>query len=190
MGIVLKRNLGQFRHWLREGILSGRPGKTVSGITDVLFFLAFTFCYSWEFVNTTMFKKGFSDEFELRMEGYYHLAVMLALFCGIAALILQRNIQLAVFEALFLAAGFLHWKAGAGKYSYFVLCVLIVGMTGRSFKALLTIAFSIGTAFMASAFAASQLGIIQDLVYTGGRHSFGIVYCTDCAAHLLFLMIM
>ena len=190
MGIVLKRNLGQFRHWLREGILSGRPGQTVSGITDVLFFLAFTFCYSWEFVNTTMFKKGFSDEFELRMEGYYHLAVMLALFCGIAALILQRNIQLAVFEALFLAAGFLHWKVGAGKYSYFVLCVLIVGMTGRSFKALLTIAFSIGTAFMASAFAASQLGIIQDLVYTGGRHSFGIVYCTDCAAHLLFLMIM
>ena len=69
MGIVLKRNLGQFRHWLREGILSGRPGQTVSGITDVLFFLAFTFCYSWEFVNTTMFKKGFSDEFELRMEG-------------------------------------------------------------------------------------------------------------------------
>jgi hypothetical protein len=43
---------------------------------------------------------------------------------------------------------------------------------------------------MAVTFAASQLGIITDLVYKGGRHSFGIIYCTDCAAHILFLMVM
>ena len=55
---------------------------------------------------------------------------------------------------------------------------------------LLAIAFSIGTAMMAVTFAASQLGIITDLVYEGGRHSFGIIYCTDCAAHILFLMII
>lgn len=179
-----------FERWLGEGIFSGTARGAVSGITDILFYLSFIVCYSWGFINTTMFKKGFSDAFELRMDGLLHFAVVNALICGIIALLLQDSIRQALFEVVLLAAGFLHWKFGAGKYEYFVLCVLIVGMTGRSFKMLLTIAFSIGTAMMAAAFATSQLGVITDLVYEGGRHSFGIIYCTDCAAHILFLMIM
>ena len=179
-----------FDRWLGEGIFSGTAKGAVSAVTDVLFYLSFSVCFSWEFINTTMFKKGFSDVFELRMDGLYHFAVLNALACGVAAVLLQDSLRQAAFEAALLAAGFLSWKAGAGKYEYFVLCVLIVGMTGRSFKVLLSIAFAIGTAIMAAAFAASQLGIIEDLVYEGGRHSFGIIYCTDCAAHILFLLII
>ena len=190
MSNVLKKEPGHFGRWLRGGLLSGRPKQTVSGITDIIFFLAFTFCFSWDFIYTTMFKKLFSDEFKVSMKGWYDIAVIAALLCGIAALLLQDSVRQALFEALILTAGYLHWKVGGGKYSYFVFCVLIVGMTGRSFRALLTIACSIGTVMVVAAFAASQLGIIEDLVYTGGRHSFGIVYCTDCAAHILFLMIM
>ena len=190
MSNVMKKDRGQFGRWLRGGLLSGRPKQTVSGITDIIFFLAFTFCFSWEFINTTMFKKLFSDEFKVSMRSWFDIAVIAALLCGVAALLLQDSVRQALFEALILTAGYLHWKVGGGKYSYFVFCVLIVGMTGRSFKALLAIACSIGTAMMAAAFVASQLGVIEDLVYTGGRHSFGIVYCTDCAAHILFLMIM
>ena len=179
-----------FERWLGEGFFSGSVKGVVTAATDVLFFLSFTFCFWWEFVNTTMFKKGFSDAFELRMEGLYHFAVINAVICGVIAVLMQESVRQAVFEAALLLAGFLHWKAGAGKYEYFVLCVLIIGMTGRSFKVLLSIAFTIGTLMMAGAFAASQLGIIEDLVYEGGRHSFGIIYCTDCAAHILMLMIM
>lgn len=179
-----------FVRWLGEGILSGKPVGALSGLTDILFFLSFTVCYSWGFINTTMFKKGFSDAFELRMEGLLHFAVLNILVCGIIALLLQNSLQQAVFELVLLAAGFCHWKFGAGKYEYFVMCVLIVGMTGRSFKMLLSIAFTIGSAIMAAAFVASQLGIITDLVYEGGRHSFGIIYCTDCAAHFLYLMVI
>ena len=176
--------------WLGEGFFSGSARGAVSALTDVLFFLSFIVCYSWGFINTTMFKNDFSDAFKLRMDGLLHFAVINALLCGVIALLLQDSLQQAVFEVILLAAGFCHWKFGAGKYEYFVLCVLIVGMTGRSFKMLLAIAFSIGTAMMAVTFAASQLGIITDLVYEGGRHSFGIIYCTDCAAHILFLMII
>lgn len=183
--------IGQsFERWLGEGLLSGTVAGTVSALTDILFFLSFIVCYSWGFINTTMFKNDFSDAFKAQMDGLFHFAVIIALICGVIALLLQKNLQLAVFEIALLAAGFLHWKLGAGKYEYFVLCVLIVGMTGRSFKTLLMIALSIGSAMMAVTFAASQLGIITDLVYEGGRHSFGIIYCTDCAAHILFLMIM
>ena len=167
MSDVMKKERGQFGRWLRGGLLSGRPKQTVSGITDIIFFLAFTFCFSWEFINTTMFKKLFSDDFELRMEGWYNIAVIAAFACGVAALLLQDSVRQALFEALILTAGYLHWKVGGGKYSFFVFCVLIVGMTGRSFKALLVIACSIGTAMTAAAFAASQLGVIEDLVSTG-----------------------
>ena len=179
-----------FERWLGEGLFSGTAAGTVSALTDILYFLSFIVCYSWGFINTTMFKNDFSDAFKAQMDGLFHFAVISALICGVIALLLQKNLQLAVFEIALLASGFLHWKLGAGKFEYFVLCVLIVGMTGRSFKVLVSIALAIGSAMMAVTFAASQLGIITDLVYKGGRHSFGIIYCTDCAAHILFLMVM
>ena len=179
-----------FERWLGEGLFSGTAAGTVSALTDILYFLSFIVCYSWGFINTTMFKNDFSDAFKAQMDGLFHFAVINALICGVIALLLQKNLQLAVFEIALLASGFLHWKLGAGKFEYFVLCVLIVGMTGRSFKVLVSIALTIGSAMMAVTFAASQLGIITDLVYKGGRHSFGIIYCTDCAAHILFLMVM
>lgn len=179
-----------FESWLEEGLFSGTVAGTVSALTDILYYLSFIVCYSWGFINTTMFKNDFSDAFKAQMDGLFHFAVINALICGVIALLLQKNLQLAVFEIALLASGFLHWKLGAGKFEYFVLCVLIVGMTGRSFKVLVSIALTTGSAMMAVTFAASQLGIITDLVYKGGRHSFGIVYCTDCAAHILFLMVM
>lgn len=179
-----------FVRWLGEGIFSGTPVGALRGVTDILFFLSFIVCYGWGYINTTMFKRGFSDAFELRMEGLLHFAVLNALVCGIIALLLQNSLQQAILEIVLLAAGFCHWKFGAGKYEYFVFCVLIVGMTGRSFKILLSIAFTIGSVITAAAFVASQLGIITDLVYEGGRHSFGIIYCTDCAAHFLYLMVI
>lgn len=179
-----------FQRWLREGILSGTVTGVVLAITDILFYLSFIFCYCWGFMNTTMFKNDFSDAFKLQMEGYLHLAVICALICGIISVLLQDSVSQAVFEVLLIVVGFCHWKLGAGKYEFFVLCVLIVGMTGRSFKVLTAIALIAGSIMMAVTFAASQTGVITDLVYEGGRHSFGIIYCTDCAAHFLFLMIM
>ena len=179
-----------FQRWLREGILSGTVTGVVLAITDILFYLSFIFCYCWGFMNTTMFKNDFSDAFKLQMEGYLHLAVICALICGIISVLLQDSVSQAVFEVLLIVVGFCHWKLGAGKYEFFVLCVLIVGMTGRSFKVLTAIALIAGSIMMAVTFAASQTGVITERGYEGGRHSFGIIYCTDCAAHFLFLMIM
>ena len=164
--------------------------RAVSDDIYQVFYLSFIFCYCWGFMNTTMFKNDFSDAFKLQMEGYLHLAVICALICGIISVLLQDSVSQAVFEVLLIVVGFCHWKLGAGKYEFFVLCVLIVGMTGRSFKVLTAIALIAGSIMMAVTFAASQTGVITDLVYEGGRHSFGIIYCTDCAAHFLFLMIM
>ena len=111
-----------FERWLGEGLFSGTAAGTVSALTDILYFLSFIVCYSWGFINTTMFKNDFSDAFKAQMDGLFHFAVINALICGVIALLLQKNLQLAVFEIALLASGFLHWKLGAGKCEYFVLC--------------------------------------------------------------------
>lgn len=176
--------------WLRQGILSGKTSCVMRGLTDILFYPAFAFCYTWVFISdSTMFSKVMSDSFKESMTQGYHFAVFIALLCAVTAMLVQDSVQLAVFETILLIVGYTSYKIGGHKFSYFVLCVLIVGATGRSFRKILSISFVAGCLVMAAAYAGCRIGIIEDLVYRGGRHSFGIVYCTDCAAHILFLML-
>ncbi len=176
--------------WLRQGILSGKTSSVMRGLTDILFYPAFAFCFTWVFVSdSTMFSKVMTDSFKESMTQCYHFAVFSALLCAVTAMLAQESVQLAVFETILLIAGYSSYKIGGQKFSYFVLCVLIVGATGRSFRKILYISFVAGCLAMAAAYAGCRLGIIEDLVYRGGRHSFGMVYCTDCAAHILFLML-
>lgn len=176
--------------WLRQGILSGKTSSVMRGLTDILFYPAFAFCFTWVFVSdSTMFSKVMTDSFKESMTQCYHFAVFSALLCAVTAMLAQESVQLAVFETILLIAGYSSYKIGGQKFSYFVLCVLIVGATGRSFRKILYISFAAGCLVMAAAYAGCRMGIIEDLVYRGGRHSFGMVYCTDCAAHILFLML-
>ncbi|MDO5131613.1 MAG: hypothetical protein Q4D81_01365 [Eubacteriales bacterium] len=180
----------EFVLWLRQGILSGKVSDFLRGLTDILYYPVFAFCYGWIFiVDSTMFSKKMPDAFKETMTEYYHIAVFAALLCAVAAMLAQNSVHLAVFETLLMIVGYTSYKIGGHKFSYFVLCVLIVGATGRSFRKILSISFVLGCLGMAAAYAGCRLGIIEDLVYRGGRHAYGMVYCTDCAAHILFLML-
>lgn len=71
---------------------------------------------------------------------------------------------------------------------------LIVGAKDVDFKKILKVYLVISITFMVAAFSASQYGLIEDLQYvatrgeeTFVRHSFGIVYPTDYAAHLFYM---
>lgn len=80
-------------------------------------------------------------------------------------------------------------------YSYiYWIGFLIVGAKGIDFSKILKFYLIISITIMAVAFAASQGGIIEDLQYMNDRgagkflrHSFGIVYPTDYAAHLFYM---
>lgn len=70
------------------------------------------------------------------------------------------------------------------------LVVYCIAAKNVDFRKIVKLSLVVGISVMAAAFAASQLGVIEDLVYAQGtRHSFGICYPTDFAAHVFFLLL-
>lgn len=70
--------------------------------------------------------------------------------------------------------------------------LFLVAAKDIPFRRIVQLAVGIGTTIMVTAFVASQAGIIEDLVYFQRgtyRHAFGIIYTTDFAAHILFLLL-
>lgn len=59
---------------------------------------------------------------------------------------------------------------------------------GRSYKKTFRALLFSGITVFTITVLASQAGLISDLIYSPARHSLGIVYCTDCAAHVLYLL--
>ncbi len=70
--------------------------------------------------------------------------------------------------------------------------LLIVGATGTSYRKILKTGFWISLCVLALAMLGSFTGCIPDLIYMDDslfKHSFGIVYPTDFAAHIAFLFL-
>ena len=65
--------------------------------------------------------------------------------------------------------------------------VFILGAMDIPYKKILKIYCILGCAIFGLAILGALTGCVRDLVYTNGRHSFGIVYPTDFAAHVVFL---
>lgn len=85
-------------------------------------------------------------------------------------------------------------SAVISDYSFlFEIAFLIVGAKNVSFDKILKLFCTIGITIMVAAFVASQAGWIENLVYEtwqrGTRSSFGIVYPTDFAAHIFYLIL-
>ena len=153
-----------FSDWLKKGLLSGKISGVVMGVTDLIFYLAFAVCYSWSFIRqTTLFTRIMTHDQRHFVDGIYNNMALVAILCGIVALLLQNSVRLAVFEGVLAAAGYACWKEGSGKAYLFVMCALIVGATGRSFRVILSETVFLGTVLMICAVSASQMGIIEAL---------------------------
>ena len=80
----------------------------------------------------------------------------------------------------------------SGYYDVFYFSVILLGAKNVPFVKILKVYLMVNVAVLLSAFIASRLDIIEDLVYVrdflGERNSFGIIYPTDFAAHIFFLL--
>lgn len=74
----------------------------------------------------------------------------------------------------------------------FYFAVILLGAKNVPFVKILKVYLLVNVTVLASAFIASRLDIIEDLVYIrdffGERNSFGTIYPTDFAAHIFFLL--
>ena len=82
----------------------------------------------------------------------------------------------------------------SGYSEVFMWGILLIGAQNVPFRKILLIYIVINFVVVFLAFSSSLLGVIENLQYTGNgnrgiRNSFGIVYTTDFAAHIFYLML-
>lgn len=80
----------------------------------------------------------------------------------------------------------------SGYKEVLFFAVMLLGAKNIAFDKILKVYLLVNVAILVSAFVASRLDIIEDLVYVrelfGERNSFGTIYPTDFAAHIFFLL--
>ena len=76
-----------------------------------------------------------------------------------------------------------------------IMAYLVIGAYGVSFRKIISVYTAIGIPLLLFCIVASQTGLAPDLVYDmtwadrGLRHSFGIIFPTDFAAHVTYLVL-
>lgn len=122
--------------------------------------------------------------------------------CRITAigLILWKVIQFdcfnlkEIFFLIFLLANVVLIKIFAGYSEPLYWVILLTGAKDIEFEKILKSYFVVSLSIILYAFVASMLDIIENLQYEssnrGIRNAFGIVYPTDFAAHIFFLMLV
>ena len=146
--------------------------------------------FTYEFLGTTMFEITWPPKF-----GYIFLAAS-ALYT-IAKFIWHNTYtkKEMILSAVILFAFLMPALLTEYRFLWWV-GFLIVGAKDVEFDKILKVYLTIGITIMLAAFAASQYGIIEDLEYityrgevSYVRHAYGIVYPTDFAAHLLYMVL-
>ena len=157
---------------------------------EIAYLIIYGAVFTYEFLNTTMFEIKWPPRF-----GYIFLAstalYTIAKFIWHNTYTKKEMIWAGIILFAFLMPALLTeyrflWYTG----------FLIVSAKDVEFDKILKVYLVIGITIMVAAFGASQYGIIEDLVYTTQRygkeffrHSYGIVYPTDYAAHLFFILL-
>lgn len=157
---------------------------------EITYLIIYGSVFTFEFLNTTMFEVKWPPRFAyifLASTALYVIAKFIWHNTYTKKEIIWSGIILFAFlmPALLTDYRFL-WYTG----------FLIVGAKDIDFNKILKVYLVIGITIMVAAFGASQYGMIEDLIYTTQRygkeffrHSYGIVYPTDYAAHLFFIML-
>ena len=158
---------------------------------DWAFYISYFYAFNLAFFKTTLYSE--LDIFDY----YYELRWAMYVTTGIILLVLVRDILFVysdrktqiislILLLLSLPGG---WRDDTSSRTVFLFVAIILASRTRSLKTILKTAFYSGSFWLVISFIGSKAGWIEDLVYSGGRHSFGIIYCTDLACHVFFLMV-
>ncbi len=123
------------------------------------------------------------------------IALVLVLVCATAKIVFYNTHTLSEIIVI----GFCGFCAvmnliKSGSNVFLILFLLVVAAQGIEFRKILQIYLAVVGSIVGFAFLCSSWGIIENLKYwQAGEHlfrnSFGITYCTDFAAHVLFLIL-
>lgn len=139
--------------------------------------------------DTTMFYIQWPEDYEV---------ILFIITCGIVMLKIGYSQKCQGLRWLFcviMGVVFgLAWQHTGYNYLFLLyIPVLIAGAMDVDYRKILRVSFWINFATLALAFIGSCAGVIPDLSYeaeVGYRHSFGIVYTTDFAARVFYLLVI
>lgn len=154
---------------------------------EQVYLIAFSFLLFISFLMTTTFTDYFHTR-PLQLLSYLSVAlVILKIY-----LFDHHNIRMLLIITLILAFAVISWRK---SQSYLILDVvtLIVGAKGVHFKRVVHWYYRISLIMLVAVVLYSLIGVISNLSYVvpnrGTRYALGIVYPTDLASHVLYLMI-
>lgn len=170
--------LRQLKQWGQERLADPQCG-------DDLFLIGYAMYLATTVWATTMFPMT---------KMVQALCMLISLICIAIKIFLYGKYSIK--KVLILVAAGLCCVVGLYKNHYvypLIWFVLIAGSDQVPFEKILKVYLLIVGAIVFLAFAASMLGVIPNLQYEtttrGIRNSFGIVYPTDCGAHVFFWML-
>ena len=172
---------------MNESISLNSKGKLeING--QLLYEIAFVFYFSDFFLQFTTFMSYFG-------KSTFHLISYLALGLIIFKIFFldNQNVRSFVLNLIFLGILVLTWRTSS-DFMLFSMGVFVLGARSVDFRRIVYLYFVVGTIILLFVMLCSLSGLIPNLVYrrnqTSGaiRQSFGIVYPTDFAAHVLFLI--
>ena len=124
----------------------------------------------------------------------YRICVVFTMLIVVYRVISIDNLKTSIFDLLLIVSIIFI----TGKYYmvhhlklWFIWGLMIIAARDVKFDQIVKVSVISGIIIMILAFIFSQLGLVEDLIYnTRGKaaHAFGICYTTDCAAHVLFIV--
>lgn len=157
---------------------------------EITYLIIYGAVFTFEFLNTTMFEVKWPPRFA------YIFLVSTALYT-VAKFIWHNTYtkKEMIWAGIILFAFLMPALLTDYRFLWYT-GFLIVGAKDIDFDKILKVYLVIGITIMVAAFGASQYGIIEDLEYiiersgeVHVRHSYGIVYPTDFAAHIFYLVL-
>ena len=154
---------------------------------SLLYFIAFALIFVGAFIRTTLFRSLWAPLEYLMYAGYLIMFIKIIRY--------QRNNQMQLLALVgiigaALVAGYL-----SDNYTAMLsLAMITTGAINIPFRKIAKEYFWIASALLIVTIICSLTGVIENLQYTfeaerGIRNSFGIVYPTDFAAHVLYIML-
>lgn len=156
---------------------------------SIIYELAFSIYFVIAFFQTSTYTSYFGSHL------LHELAFIPLLLVAFKIIFLDSiNVKTLCFNLIILALLVITWRT-SGEFILFPLGIFILGARNVVFKRIINIYLILGTILLAFIFFSSLIGLTRNLIYYRGfstdvvRQSFGIVYPTDFAAHILYLVL-
>ena len=154
---------------------------------QILYEVAFAFYFVIAFLQTSTYTSYFPGNL-LHQIAFIPLAIVLFKIIFFDS----NTVKKITVNLLFLAILFITWRT-SGEFILFPMGIFILGARNVDFKKIIYLYLVLGTILLSFIFFTSLIGLTKNLIFHRGIHTlrraFGIIYPTDFAAHILYLVL-